>query len=69
MSVDRPRPPSTGPRPPTVPPPVYASEGGRVPRLDSDELQFSLTWLVIIGLACVGVGTLAGLLIALGMML
>jgi serine/threonine protein kinase len=68
-TIEKLRPPALALRPPSAPPPVYASEGGRTPRMASDEIQFSLTWVVIIGMACVGVGTVVGLLVALGMML
>ena len=60
----RPRPPTMA-IPPTPPPPVSVVEQfSQAKRLASNELKFSLTKVIIIGMACVGIGTLIGLFIA-----
>jgi serine/threonine protein kinase len=51
---------SNVPPPPFSPTSAYHSAAHR-----SDEMQFSMTWVVIIGLACIAVGTLFGLILAL----
>ena len=67
-SDDKGRPPALAQRPPTPPPPVSIVEQFYAARVESDEMQFTLTWVVIIGMACLGVGTLIGLVFALGIM-
>ncbi len=58
------RPPTVA-GPPTPPPPVSVVEQfAQAKRLRSDEPRLSLTWVVIIGMASIGIGTLIGLLIA-----
>ncbi len=59
------RPPAIVTRPLTPPPPVSIVEQFNAARIENDEMQFTLTWVVIIGMACVGVGTLLGLVIAM----
>lgn len=64
-SDDKIRPPTIAAQPPAAPPPVSIVRRTAAARIKNNELQLPLTWVVIIGLACVAVGALVGLLIAL----
>lgn len=48
-----------------TPPPIQDNSASNLSDRRPDEMQFSLTWVVIIGLASLGAGTLIGLLMAM----